>query len=211
MPIPPLSDRISIGPLPVLNYNLLTAGVGMDLGASQMFSVLPSVIVQLDVLETGQQVQFRGGQGSPDLLFPAGTESGDVLTVKPTFFMDSAFSNLTQLLISGNLFASAGEFAIPLLSVSLGPLFDVTLPLGSIPINVFNESFTLAGYDSFMGQTFQVTAIVPLETPIAVAAPASLMLLASALGVASICRRRGRGNSERTMRRIALYADQPGV
>jgi hypothetical protein len=76
---------------------------------------------------------------------------------------------------------------------------------------VFNESFTLAGYDSFMGETFQVTAINPLETPIAVAAPASLVLLASALGAASICRRRGRGNSDRTMRPIALYADQPGV
>jgi hypothetical protein len=212
VPIPPLSDRVSIGPLPLFNYNLLSAGVGMDLGASQMFSLLPSVIVQLDVLETGQQVRFRGGQASPALLFPDGTESGDVLTVKPTFFMDSAFSNLTQLLISGNLFASAGEFSIPALGLSLGPLFDVTLPLGSLPINVFNESFTLAGYDSFMGETFQVTAINPLETPIAVRAPASLMLLASALGVASICRRRGRGNSERrTMRRIALYADQPGL
>jgi hypothetical protein len=214
--LPPLSDTIDLGPL-TITYNLLSAGVGADLGPSQMFSLLPSVLIQLDVLETGQRVTFRGGQSSPNLFFPPGIQPGQFVTVKPTYFMDSEFHNLTQVLLSGLLFASGGEFhisALGLPGIGFGPLFDETLPLGTLPIDVFDQTFTLDAYDSFMGQPFQVQVIGigPRQVP----GPATLMLLASGLAALALSVRRWRAADRRTrcaetMLRISLNVGQRGL
>ncbi len=180
--LPPLSG--SVGPI---NYNLLSAGVGLDIGLYQDFSLMPNVHIHLDVAETGQTVSFDAGSPSPGINVPF---DATLLHVTPTFFMNGLFFNDTGFSLEPNVFASGGYFGVSGLG-SVGPLFNQTYDIGNFPISAYDTSFTLGGFDSFTGPTFEIK-VVP--------EPGSLVLLGSGLAaiVAAALRKRKnrRGSSE---------------
>jgi len=179
--LPPLSG--SVGPI---DYNLLSAGLGLDVGVVQVFSLMPLVHVSLDVAETGQTVSFASptflNVNSPAINIPHNVKA---LHVTPTYSMDGVLVNSTSLALDPYLYANGGSFGMSGIG-TVGPLFDVKYDIGSIPIQVYNSSFTLDGFASFTGPTVEID-VVP--------EPGSLLLLGSGvagIAVALIRRRRCR-------------------
>jgi len=174
--IPPLSG--SVGPI---NYNLLSAGIGLDIGLYQDFSLMPNVHIRLDVAETGQTIFFNPGTSSPVINVPYNVTS---LHITPTYSMDGLFSNDTGFDLSPYVYASGGYFGMSGIG-SVGPLFNQTYNLGNLPISVYDTSFSLGGFDSFTGSTL-VVDVVP--------EPGSLVLLGSGLAAIVAANLRKRKN-----------------
>ncbi len=180
--LPPLS-----GSWEGIDYNLLSAGVGLDIGLFQDFSLMPNVHIRLDVAETGQTVFFDPGSPSPEINVPFDVTS---LHITPTYFMDGLFSNDTGFSLTPYVYANGGYFGVSGIG-SIGPLFNETYDLGNFPISAYDTNFTLGGFDSFTGPTFEVKV-----TP----EPGSLVLLGSGLtaivAVAIGKRKSRKGSSE---------------
>lgn len=171
--LPPLS-----GSLGSINYNLLSAGLGLDVGVFQNFSLRPRVHVRLDVAETGQTVFFDPTlfHGFAEIEVPLDSDLTS-LHITPTFFLDGRFSNETGIALTPYVFANGGSFGVSGIG-SVGPLFDLSTDLGEFPVSVYDRDFTLGGFDSFTGPTFEVV----ISTP----EPGSLLLLGGGLAVVAI-------------------------
>jgi hypothetical protein len=169
--LPPLSGDVA-----GISYNVLSAGAGLDIGIFQNFDLTPKVHVRLDVQETGDHYIFDAGQNSP-AIDPKGFTT---LHVTPTFFMDGLFENNTGLQFTPYIFANGGSFSAA--GVSVGPLFNLEYDFGTFPVTVFNTSFTLGGFNSITGPTFELVAAPE---------PGTLLLFGTGAAVVAVRRKRG--------------------
>lgn len=149
----PLNGSVSLG-VGTISYNLAKLSLGLALAEQQNFSFDPAVMLNLQ-LSTGADYVLPAGQ-SLTLEMP---EDGSPLTVTPTFFLDDAFSNSTDLaaqscLDFSALSASASLFGAHLLNI--GPLINKSWCATSPDISVFQDTFRLTGFQTFTEQSFEI-------------------------------------------------------
>jgi Ca2+-binding RTX toxin-like protein len=187
--IPPLgaSAGISIAgfDLASFSYDLLDVDIGPQFSISQAFEFTPELWVTLGfdqpvIIGGVETTQHRMPVGSSlDVVF-AGASLGETLDVQTTYFINNTFTNSTNLLVAPFLDALAlgASFETFLGTIFDGALFDFP-PLTGPPIRlatIFEQSYSLGGFNSIAGQTLNLVFNQP-----PVINPADLVLSAGSV------------------------------
>ena len=169
IPVPPPNWSFAGG---LLGYNLFMVEAGIGFGMQDTFTLTPQgVNIDLLLNETDQHFQFEAGD-TLTLPFPQGF---DEIHFTPTFeLIDPYFKTDIDLLISPLIDISAlGLTGFYVLSFNL---FDPDPYQYDIPINIWEKTFELDGFDSYTGLPFSIAAATT-----AVPEPSTMLLLGSGL------------------------------
>jgi hypothetical protein len=167
------------GSLGIIDWSLISASATLDTYLDQVFWLNPNVVMNLHVVETGQDVfcTVESGCGAISAAY-----GGHFLTIQPYFQMDATFRNETGLVF-------APGYDISLLSAgisgigSIGPAFQWANNYPLSPVNLYSNTFDLQGFNIVAGPSFTVA----IET---VPEPASLTLLGSGIVTLAMLRRK---------------------
>ncbi len=165
----PMNGRV----LGLINYSILDSELEIKSGIDQSFSFDPTLMVSLTD-ENGGVSSFKVGD-SMDFIMP------DYATdLTPTFWMDNTFVNNTGIDITPYLSISALSLNVSHIG-GIGPLYRNTLS-STYGIPIYNNSFTLEGFDSYTAQNFEIRPIPE---------PTTMLLFGTGIiGLAGIRRRR---------------------
>ena len=170
----------------IIDWSLISASATLDTYLDQAFRLNPNVVVNLHVVETGQDVfcTVDTGCGAISALY-----GGHYLTIQPLFLMDATFRNDTGLTF-------APGYDISLLSAgisgigSIGPAFQWANNYPLPPVSLYSNAFDLQGFNVVQGQSFTVEILAQDSVP----EPASLTLLGSGIiTLAMLKRKRSKG------------------
>ncbi len=169
IPVPPPNGSFAEG---LFGYNLFTVEAGIGFGMKDTFTMTPQgVNIDLLLNETNEHFKFKAGD-TLALTFPQGF---DEIHFTPTFeLMDPYFTTDIDLLISPLIDISGLGLSAFWGALSFN-LFDPPPYQYDIPIDLWEKTFQLDGFDSYTGVSFNVGA-----TP-AVPEPATMLLFGSGL------------------------------
>jgi hypothetical protein len=194
--LPPLSGSIDLPPcIPIagcagsLSYNLLSISAGLSVGGTQSFNLASTPEVAYTVVEAGAHpTSFTSAMMNVGTPFSFTFASGDNnASVTPTYFLSADLTNNTGVELDANagLSALGGSISYLGASASLGPLININTTAPVANLSVFDSTFALGGWNSFEGQTFEVS-----QTP----EPGTLILFGSGLLALASCVRRRKSN-----------------
>lgn len=111
----------------------------------------------------------------------------------PTFWLDAVLESKTGLAFGLDLTLDflKGNLSLGPLQASLGPLVSLSLfetEFGRV--NVFDDSFALGGFEALRGDSFMLSVLREPDAPAVIPVPPAFALLASALGLLGLLRRR---------------------
>ena len=164
----------------VLSWDLGSADLTTDVLFNQSFTVSPTVVLDLHVVQTGQDLLCTASGCGAGLTLPdynaLSTTYGDpsgMLTVDPTYFLSASLSNETGIQFAPGY--SFGLLSANILGDQIGPALQLSqnFPLGQI--DLFDQTFALGGWNILDGAPFDIQVVQ------AVAEPEELGLLAVAL------------------------------
>lgn len=188
--LPPTSGSFGLVPGISVGYNLVDLTAGLSLDTTQAFALDATPMVEYNVSETGSNaMSFSSGLmavGTPfDFTFADGDTSA---VVTPDYLMSASLDNNVGGALSASLDFSALGLTFP--GGSAGPLVNTgkTFPVTSF--SVFNDAFSLLGWNSFVGSSFDITA-----SPNVVATPEPGTLPLLCLGLLAVATLRRRRNS----------------
>ena len=170
LPVPPLNGQFAGGSF---GYNMLMVEAGIGFRMRDTFTLAPEgVLIDLLLSETGEHFRFNAGD-TLTLDFPRGF---DEIHFTPTFeLVDPAFTTNIDLLISPLVDVSAIGVSAFWGVLSLNLVDPDPYYLYDLPVDLWDSTFGLKGFDSYTGAPFSIA-----ETP-AVPEPATVLLLSCGL------------------------------